>query len=77
MELVSTRIAAERYGLKEPTVRSWIRQELVAGRSGRPSLVEVNSLMEYLISTGANQKLLDLYSSNHASVATPVDGEEC
>lgn len=74
MKLVATKKVSLQFGIKEPTLRSWIRQELIAGCSGRPSLVEIDSLIDYLISKRANTKLLKLYSSsNHASVATPVD----
>lgn len=72
-ELISPKRAAELFGLKEPTVRLWVRTNVVAGRARKPFLVHRGSLLSHIMKD-ANPKLTQLFSGMVRSGTVP--GEE-
>jgi hypothetical protein len=66
MELISLESAEGLFGIKRATIRSWIRDDKVAGRKKKPYTVDRADL-EAFVMEGANEKLKELYSKRFSS----------
>jgi hypothetical protein len=62
LDLVSIKEAEDLVNMKGATIRSWVRQGLVAGIPGKPFRVHRESLLKYIIHDRGNTALQKLFS---------------
>ncbi|NLD92185.1 MAG: hypothetical protein GX639_05900 [Fibrobacter sp.] len=69
-ECIPISIAAERYHQETPTLRKWVRDNVLPGIKTKPYQIHEPSLQEYLIKK-ANGPMTELFSTTTGKVSAP------